>query len=170
MQTIKFLAAIEAIVPITTDDADILPVAAWEDVEIDVTLDSGCCEHVMDSSEAPGYLIGESPGSKRGQNFVVGNGQKVPNEGQMVLNLETILGGKRKDIRSTFQIAEVTRPLMSVSRICEHGFQCIFTKTEATIKDDQNNTVAVFQKQGGLYVTKMKLKAPMPDPFGRPER
>ena len=46
----------------TTDDGDgILPVTTWQDVEIEITLDSGCRGHVMDVAEAPGYLVGESP-------------------------------------------------------------------------------------------------------------
>ena len=36
---------------------------------------------------------------------------------QLVLNLESDGDGSRK-IKSTFQVAEVTRPLMSVSRVC----------------------------------------------------
>ena len=33
----------------TTDDAsDILGVDSWVDNAIEITLDSGCCEHVMD--------------------------------------------------------------------------------------------------------------------------
>ena len=29
--------------------------ADWEDLEIEVTLDSGCVDHVMGSFDAPGY-------------------------------------------------------------------------------------------------------------------
>ena len=84
----------------------------------------------MDFGDAPGFgvFVVESAGSKRRQSFVFGKGQRVPNEGQLVLNLEGDLGlngGKRK-MTSTFQVAEVTRPLMSVSRVCDKGMRtCI---------------------------------------------
>ena len=66
----------------TTDgDAD-QPIfgTEWEDIEIAITLDSGCADHVMDAGEAPGYSVLPSAGSRRGQNFIVGDGAKVPNK------------------------------------------------------------------------------------------
>ena len=76
------------VLPVTVDDEDtVMPLEAWQDVDVEFTLDSGCCNHVLDSEDAPGYLVQESVGSRRGQNFVVGNGERVPNEGQVHLNL-----------------------------------------------------------------------------------
>ena len=54
-------------------------------VETDIllTLDSGCCEHIVDMADAPGYacVLRPSLGSQRGQKFVVGNGERVNNKG-----------------------------------------------------------------------------------------
>ena len=157
------LAPDDEVMITTTDDNDgILPVTDWQDVEIEITLDSGCCEHVMDVAEAPGYLVGESPGSRRRQNFVVGNGAKVPNVGQVNLNLQASVDGKASALRSCFQVAEITRPLMSVSRICDQGLVCMFDDKEARIKDKNGATLCVFERRGGLYVTTMTLKCPDP--------
>ena len=52
----------------TTDDKNLECLSMdWDDTEIEICLDSGCCEHVMDSGDAPGYstFLTESPGSKR---------------------------------------------------------------------------------------------------------
>ena len=57
-----------------------LPGDTWEDLEIQVTLDSGCVEHVMDAGEAPGYCVLERAGSKRKHHFVVGNGHSQTRE------------------------------------------------------------------------------------------
>ena len=77
----------------TVDDkTEVMNVKDWEDVDIEVTLDSGACRHVMPTEDAPGYDIQDSPGSRRGQNFIVGNGEKVPNEGQVHLSLQTDTG------------------------------------------------------------------------------
>ena len=54
----------------------------WEDVEFEVALDSGSIVNVCHEDDAPGYLLQESPGSRRGQNFVVGDGGKLPNQGE----------------------------------------------------------------------------------------
>jgi hypothetical protein len=54
----------------------------WVDTEIEICLDSGCCEHMMDLGDAPGYstFLTESPGRKRQPQYIVGNGARVPNE------------------------------------------------------------------------------------------
>ena len=100
--------------PVTIEEGtEILPFAAeeWVDKWIELTLDSGCCEHVQDLADAPGYanFITSSLGSRRGQNFVVGNGQKVPNEGEVHLNLEAPNGkGGVQKLQSTLHSARVT--------------------------------------------------------------
>ena len=74
--------------------------------------------------------------------------------------------GVPSPFRSTFQVAEITRPLMSVSKICENGFTCVFTKDGAKVVDQSEKTICSFQKRNGLYVSTMKLKSP--EPFTRP--
>ena len=127
-----------------------------------MTLDSGCCDHVMDAGEAPGYCILESAGSKRRQNFVVGNGSKVPNQGEVHLNLDAKVGEGLSSLRSVFQVAEITRPLMSVSRICDQDLDWWFSKKVAKILNQQGGVLAVFGRVGGLYEARMKLRAPKP--------
>ena len=169
------------VLPMTTEDppeSHAFNLDDFVETEIEVTIDSGCCEHVLDLMDAPGYdgCLSESPGSLRGQNFVVGNGQRIRNEGQITLNMET-LGADPHSVASTFQVAEVTRPLMSVSRICDQDFKCLFDKTKAeifTVKSDGTlgDVVCTFKREGGLYVAKLKLKCPSigkPAPFGRQE-
>ena len=68
----------EAVCPVLTDDAgdEVLAADTWVDTVIYITLDSGCCEHVMDITDAPGYhaYLVQSAGSRRKQNFVAGTG------------------------------------------------------------------------------------------------
>ena len=75
---------------------------------------------------------------------------------------------------SVFQVAEITRPLMSVSRICDQDMVCIFEKTHARIVDKGGREVARFARDGGLYTCTMKLRQPddiaNPAPFGRQDR
>ena len=71
-------------------------------------------------------------------------------------------------MRSTFQSARVSRPLMSVSQICDHGFKCIFEKDRATVVDADMQPRFVCERRGALYTAPMKLKAPPPPaPFHR---
>ena len=112
----------------------------------------------------------ESPGSKRDQLYVVGNGAEVRNEGQVTLNLEANGFGDLPGIliKSVFQVAEITRPLMSVSHICELGHKCVFDDEKAEVVAKNRKILCTFRREGGLYVAEMKLKAP--EGFQRPAR
>ena len=158
----------DQMMPATTEDEeDIFKINEWEDISIDITLDSGACRSLMLLQDAAGYPVRDSYGCRRGQNFIVGDGGRIPNEGRVSPNLEAdIGGGVTGRLASTFQVADLTRPLMSVSQICEQGCQCVFTNSHATIANREGRTVGRFEKQGQLYVAQMKLKAL--EHFGRP--
>ena len=153
----------EQLLVITEEDGEALVGDGdWVDCEIDLTLDSGCVDHIIDLGDCPGYeaFMVESAKSKRKQGYIVGNGARVPNEGEVCLNLEHDPHGFGNLIKSTFQVAEVTRPLMSVSRICDLGMECRFKHDEALVVNEQGKTVARFARQGGLYIARMRLKPP----------
>ena len=86
------LDSVEAHIMTTDDESDVLGIDTCVDSDIEIILDSGCCEHVMDLADPPGCgaILVETAGSKRKQNFVVGNGHRVPNEGQIHLNLANL--------------------------------------------------------------------------------
>ena len=73
--------------------------------------------------------------------------------------------GSALSVQSTFQVAEVSRPLMSVSRNCDQGFQCLFTQDGAQVLDSSGKEICHFGRSDGLYVSTMKLKPP--EPFHR---
>ena len=51
--------------------SELLSVSDWNDVEIEMVLDSGCCAHILDASQdAPGYPIKDSEGSRQGRGFI----------------------------------------------------------------------------------------------------
>ena len=128
-----------------------LRVRNWIDIDLEMVLESGACEHVMDSEDAPGHAAFESPGSRRGQGFVVGNGAREPNEGQVQLNLEMgSTDGTIRDLSSTFQVAEINRPLMSVSKICDAGLTCVFNSTKADVMNAKGVAICPFHRKGVL--------------------
>ena len=89
----------------------------------------------------------------------------MPNQGQKTLNLEPE-NDEFTSLKSCFQIAKVTSPLMSVGRICDNKMRVIFEDTKAVVQTLDGVQVCVFErKPGGLYTCKMRLKSP----FGRPE-
>ena len=66
---------------------------------------------------------------------------------------------------STLQVAEVTRPIKIVSRMCEMGYTCVFDKDGAKVLNKDKKQVCYFKASHGLYSTTMKLKKP--EPFTR---
>merc|ERR1739841_245615 len=94
-----------------------------------------------------------------GQEFLMGDGGTIPNLGQSQLNLsdESI----DRDIQSVFQIAAVTRPLMSVGRICDEGHSITFNAIMAVVHNKEGEELCKFhRKDCGLYVARMKLRSP----------
>ena len=131
----------------------------WEDLEFEVALDSGSFVHVCALADCPGYLLQESPGSRRGQEFLMGNGGTIANLVQMQLNLADNVVGS--DVQSIFQIAAVTRPLMSVGKICDEGHNITFDSVCAVVRSKDGQALCIFHRElsGGLYVAKLKLKS-----------
>ena len=101
-------------------------------------------------------------GSRRRQEFLIADGGTIPNLGESTLDL----ADGDKHLQSTFQIAAVTRPLMSVGRICDQGHSITFDAVMAIVKATDGSELCRFERQpGGLYVAKLKLRNP--DLFGR---
>ena len=129
----------------------------WQDLEFEVALDSGSVVHVCAPGDIPGYLVQASAGSRRGQEFLMGDGGTIPNLGESQLNLSD----QDKNLQSVFQIAAVTRPLMSVGRICDQGHSITFNAVMAVVHSAEGTELCKFERQpGGLYVAKLKLRSP----------
>ena len=106
----------------------------WEDVQFEVALDSGSVEPVCARTETLGYDLQASPSSRRGQQFRMGDGGGVDNQGQAALNLRNgVLGSV---IQFFFQVVNVTRPLMSAGRICDEG--CVVDSRRSTLWSQTN--------------------------------
>ena len=97
----------------------------------------------------------------------MGDGGTIPNLGQSKLNLFDDKVGR--EIESVFQIAAVTRPLMSVGKICDEGHSITFNAVMAVVHAADGTEICKFHRKpnGGLYVAKLKLRNPAV--FGRQE-
>ena len=71
-------------------------------------------------------------------------------------------------LQSTFQVAEITRPLMSVRRVCDQGLQCVFDDKEALVVGKDGKVVCKLAQAGGLDIAHLKRKSP--ELFGRHAR
>ena len=92
----------------------------------------------------------------------MGDGGRTPNLGQKSLNLSD----GSLAFSFIFEVAAVTRPLMSVGRICDNENEVVVSKTRAVVRDIEGLVICTFHRQpGGLYTAKLEFKAPS---FGGP--
>ncbi len=75
----------------------------------------------------------------------MGDGGTIPNLGQKHLNLADNI--VVSDVQSIFQIAAVTRPLMSVRRICDEGHNITFDNICAVVRDEDGQEFCRFHRE-----------------------
>ena len=127
-----------------------------------VVLDSGAADHVVSATETPGYAIRESPGSKAGSCFIAANGERIPNQGQVRLQMKA----GEVPVHSTFQVSKISKPLWSVGKLCDAGYKVEFNRNEATVTHQASGKkIGTFTRHQGLYVGAMMLKNPSSKDF-----
>ena len=128
---------------------DVCEVRADEDHFGKITIDSGAAVCVAPPSWCPQYKTQQSAGSRMGVQYVTASGNKIKNEGEKRIKIQTKAGDVRQ---MTFQIAKVTKPLCSVSKICEKGHAVVFDESGSYIKHKRTGKIIPPKKERGVYV------------------
>ena len=102
----------------------------WELVEM--TIDSGAAETVVPPESINAVSTTPSEASRRGTTYEVANGQRIANLGEKTFCAATDEGYVRQ---LKAQIAEVNRPLLSVSRLIAAGNTVTFSPEGSCIRD-----------------------------------
>jgi hypothetical protein len=90
--------------------------------QIDVTVDSGACVSVMPVGICEGIDAMENELFRNGAEYEVANGATIPNLGERRCEVMTV--GSLQAKRITFQVADVHKPLLSISGCADMGFDC----------------------------------------------
>ena len=142
------------------EEVNALPDQEPEFIETEMTLDTGATVHAADRLDLPGHEVSESAGSRAGQKFGCAGGKLISNEGECKV-LMVAPGRIECEIDTTIQIAKITRPLLSVTQMTKNGdISVLCKKDEALVLDAHDRILVVFQRKGGLYVAKMKVRNP----------
>ena len=93
------------------------------------------------------------------------DGGAIPNLGQKQLNLSDNAAGsdlQSADHQAAVTRPQVTRPLMSVGKICDEGHEMTFNNVCAVVGSKDGAELCRFHREptGGLYVAKLKLRRP----------
>ena len=130
----------------------------WEDklwVKAKSVVDSGCSTPVAPPTMAPNVPIVPSAASRAGVKYNTAAKTQLKNLGQQHIKACTESGSMTKVL---FQIAEVTKPLVSVSAICERGSRVTFGKSGGVVQNLKTGAETPFYKENGIYVLTMWLQ------------
>ena len=129
----------------------------WEDrnwVRVESVMDSGAAAPVAPPSMLPNVKVQPSPGSQRGQHFTSASNHRLKNLGQQHIHACTEDG---EETSVLFQIADVSKPLVSVAAICERGNRVIFGKSGGIVQNIGTGRQIPFYRRNGIYILSMWL-------------
>ena len=106
----------------------------WE--EIEVIVDSGACETVMPRGMCSNIRIRPSAQSLAKVEYEVASGQTIPNLGER--HCEVWAEGGMNSLLMHFQIADVHRPLLSLSKSADMGFRSYLDSDGGWLEDMQS--------------------------------
>ena len=140
------------------------PDPGW--TEIEVTIDSGACDTVMPTRMCQHISIVASEDSKRGMEYELANGETIPNVGERHCMLMTEDSQIAK--RITFQCADIHKPLLSVSRCADLGYQCVLGRGDGELVDETSGEIIPLHRRGNLYVMRAWIRQDKSTDFARP--
>ena len=132
---------------------------------MDCIFDSGTSESVCPRRMCPLWPVVDSEGSLKSVFYTSASGGRIRNRGQQTIPIE-LTDGTRS--HATFQVADVSRPLISVASVCATGNVVIFGIGGGVIRNLTTGHETPFVREDGIYLFSMWV--PPPDTamdFGR---
>jgi hypothetical protein len=126
-------------------------------IEMELTADSGACDTVMPRQGLWSCIpISPSFASERGFEYEVANGAAIPCLGER--KLEVWAEGASVPLGMTIQVADVHKPLLSLSRCADLGFESRLGKTMGYLIDSESGDTIPLTRRGNLYVLKVWVR------------
>ena len=114
-----------------------------------LTVDSGAADHVMPAGWLWFLRVRPSAGSKSGLHYVAANNARLPNQGQSRLKFMSAEGTVASIL---FQIAAINKPLVSVSKLIDEGYEVIFTLAESYILHRETGKRILLKRERGVFI------------------
>ena len=134
-------------------------------VRVESVMDSGASAPVAPPTMMPNVKVVPSEGSRRGQRWSSASKHKINNLGEQHLKACTEKGDETEVL---FQIADVSKPLISVSAICERGSRVIFGRNGGVVQNLQSGKLIPFHRRNGIYILSLWLEDSGDSDFQRP--
>ena len=125
-------------------------------------MDSGASERVVSEDMISSAEIKQGLASKRGVQYEVANGVRIPNLGEKRF-VATSEEGIRRQI--TAQVCEVNKGLLSVRRMAQADNTVVFTKRAAISKIIKLGSVCIWRRRMACICLNYGLARRMPQVF-----
>ena len=125
----------------------------WEEFELAV--DSGASETVVPEDLILSAETVDGVASRRGVQYEVANGVKLPNLGEKKFIGTTSEGIQRK---LTAQVCNVNKGLLSVMKVVKAGHRVVFDADGSYIQDKRSGEYMQLTEKNGLYMLRMWTK------------
>ena len=125
-------------------------------IQLEVTVDSGACVSVMPTNICEGIGILQNDLSRAGAQYEVANGATILNRGERKCEVMTV--GSLHPKLITFQVADVHKPLLSISGVADMGYDCYLGKEGGSLRDRVTGETIPLDRQGSLYTVKMWVR------------
>jgi len=126
----------------------------WE--EIEMAVDSGASESVVNEEQLSGVETLEGEATKMGIQYEVADGTLIPNLGEKKYIAVSDTGVAR---HMKSQVCEVNKALLSVHRCVQAGNKVVFAASGSYIEDEASGEVMPLQEKGGMYMLRLWVKA-----------
>ena len=145
--------------PLTTiEPASLHPISdanpQWEAIEMAV--DSGASETVAPLNMCQGIPIEDTKASLSGTKYEVANGHVIHNKGQKNTVIQAEEGVPKL---LSFQVCDVHKPLLAVSRLCEAGNAVVFHPAWSYIENLRTGEKTTLEQRDGLYELKVWMRS-----------
>ena len=123
---------------------------SWgEYVKVEVAIDSGAAECVCGPGHFPGASTEEGKSLKAGVQYICADGGRIPNLGEQNIQSMTTEGTRFDAI---FQVTQVDRPLLSVSKLTKAGHLVKFEGNGGYIVNGVTGNLTWFRLQNDIYI------------------
>ena len=141
---------------LTVDGDEAICMAGQEWELIELTVDSGAAETICPASMATSVTTQPGPKTIQGVKYTCAGGRKLPNLGEKRCTLATNDSTTQRSM--TMQVADVSRPLLSVARSVDAGNRIVFDQQWSYTEDRKTGERTTLTRQGGLHVLDAWIK------------
>ena len=122
----------------------------WEEIEMGV--DSGATETVVDEQHLRAIPTVEGEARRRGVEYEVATGELIPNLGE-----KRFIAALENDVlrKLTVQVADINQPLLAVRRMMAVGNRAVFDSDGSYIEDRGAGERIWMTGAGGMYSLKL---------------